>query len=111
MRKCPECEAEVTTYDKRCPQCKHPIKSLEMRSDVYRPPGTEYRFRMFMLKFGRAVVALSIVVLAIWAVIVLVQMELLSFLLILIHLMVMLAQWFVFAVAIEYTEEKQRRMR
>ncbi len=107
--KCPQCDAEVSSYDRKCPLCKarmYPKKSSS-GDDVDIDVGPDYSRRLFFLKFGWLMSVAGVVLSLIYGAMLLWNGQL--FLLLLVPLAVAggLSQVYLFAAAIQYTREKQ----
>jgi len=106
--KCPQCDAEVSSYDKKCPLCNarmYPKKSSE--DDVDIDVGPDYRRRLFFLKFGLLMSVVGIVLSLIYGAILLWNGQLCLLLLVPLAVAGGLSQYYLFAAAIQYTREKQ----
>jgi hypothetical protein len=111
MGTCPECDARVSSHDRKCPLCKARIwpkkSSSDVDVDVGSEVGMDYSRGLFFLKFGLVMCIIGIVLSLAWAVVLLVRGH---FLLILLSPLIVaggLAQYYLWTVAIEYTKEKQ----
>jgi hypothetical protein len=115
MRKCPECEAEVTTYDKQCPQCKYPLVSEQevAVSAAHRPrvETSRYKWRLFFLKFAQVLAVIGIALSFIYPLALLAMEQICMAVLSPLCIVSAFAWYYVLTVAIEYTEEKQYRQR
>ncbi len=110
MRKCPNCDAEVTTYDRKCPLCKHVLSSeQEVTASAASTPRlrtSDFGFRLFALKFTQVFAILGIVGSFIMPVMLLINKQFCLLLLSPIWIILAFGWYYVVTAAIEYTEEK-----
>lgn len=115
MRKCPECDAEVTTYDRKCPSCTYPLVTEQdvAASAASRPrlQTSAYKWWLFCLKFGQVIAILGIAASFLYPILLLAMRQFFLLMLSPIGIILAFAQYYVFAVCIEYTEEKVRGKR
>jgi hypothetical protein len=117
VRKCPKCDAEVTTYDKKCPSCRHPLSDeLEATRTAPNLPEPNRRTRnlgwqLFCLRFAQVLAILGIGISLIYPIFLVAMKQYCLILLSPIGIIAAFAQYYVYTICIEYTEDKQRGAR